>query len=163
MREFPLRTGEGCARRHALCLRARDIRRHRPNLCSSLADARLSRGQGVPQALDLSPGEDERCPGPFDRDFVWAGIDHEQEVTRLHELIIPHVQFDDVAVDLRCDADEVGPHRGVVCFGVDLPLPDGDDTDHEGASDDEHANHASERLANGGIFSWIHLTHDINP
>jgi hypothetical protein len=73
------------------------------------------------------------------------------------------VQFDDVAIDLRRDADEVGPHRGVVCLGVDLPLIDGDDTEHYGAGDDEHADHACEHLTKGGVFSLIHLTHDINP
>src|SRR4030095_15727732 len=100
---------------------------------------------------------------PFDRDLVWAGIDHEQEVTRLHELIIPHVQFDDVAVDVWRDADEVGPYSGVVGLGVALPLPEGAETDHEGANNDEHANHASERLTNGGVLSLILLTHDITP
>src|SRR5262249_7167801 len=101
--------------------------------------------------------------GLFDRDFIWAGIDHEQEVTRLHALLIPHVQFDDMAVDLRRDADEVGSHRGVVGLGVDLPLPDGEETDHDGASDDDHAYQSSDPLKNRNIFSLIHLTHDLTP
>src|SRR4051812_4318235 len=30
-----------------------------------------------------------------------------------------------MATDLRSHADKIGPHRGVVCLGVHLPLPDG--------------------------------------
>src|SRR4029434_6308003 len=63
-----------------------------------------------------------------------------------------------MAADLRSHADKIGPHRGVVCLGVHLPLPDGQGNGDRGAGDDTDADEPADGLAPGGRRAHVHLT-----
>src|ERR1043166_3497736 len=63
-----------------------------------------------------------------------------------------------MATDLRSHADKIGPHRGIVCLGVHLPLPDGQGNGDYGASDDTYADEPADGLAPGGRCAHVHLT-----
>src|SRR5215468_7985100 len=63
-----------------------------------------------------------------------------------------------MATDLRSHADKIGPHRGVVCLWMHLPLPDGKGNGDRGASDDTDADEPADGLAPGGRRAHAHLT-----
>ena len=57
----------------------------------------------------------------------------------MDQLIVPDAEIDDVTAHLGCDADEIGPHRGVVRLRPSLPLQQCDDHGHGGSGDDQGA------------------------
>ena len=63
-----------------------------------------------------------------------------------------------MTADLRSHADKIGPHRGVVCLGVHLPLPASKGNGDYGAGDDTDADEPADGLAPGGGRAHVHLT-----
>src|SRR5262245_41681560 len=63
-----------------------------------------------------------------------------------------------MATDLRSHADKIGPHRGVVCLWVHLPLPDSKGNGDHGAGDDTDADEPADGLAPWGRRAHVHLT-----
>jgi hypothetical protein len=63
-----------------------------------------------------------------------------------------------MATDLRSHADKIGPHRGVVCLWVLLPLPDSESNGDRGAGNDTDADEPADGLAHGGRRARVHLT-----
>src|SRR5262245_34948311 len=63
-----------------------------------------------------------------------------------------------MATDLRSHADKIGPHRGVVCLWVHLPLPDGQGNGDRGAGDDTDADEPADGLTHGGRRAHVHFT-----
>src|SRR5215468_4282164 len=63
-----------------------------------------------------------------------------------------------MAADLRSHADKIGPHCGVVCLWMYLPLPDGQGDGDHGAGDDTDADEPANGLAPGGRRAHVDLT-----
>jgi hypothetical protein len=78
--------------RYDLRLLRRDLRLEVLHVCLSLTHGRFS----------LFKGDSEVC-----------GVDHQQQVALVHELIVGHRQLDDTSCDLRRLGDHIGTHRAV--------------------------------------------------
>ena len=89
-------------------------------------------------------------------------LDHEEKITFLNLLVVPHVQLDDVSVDLRGDSHEIGAYRGIIGLRSPSPLEERHDDGYGCGSD----NPRTEQPAKDGAYSrvrWnVFVTHGVN-
>src|SRR5215510_12296713 len=86
---------------------ARHLRCGGVELGLGLGDAGHSSGGTVLQAIDFCVGQSQRGSSALQRNLVGSRIDQEEQVVLFDLLVVAHVQFDDVTVDLWSNANEV--------------------------------------------------------
>ena len=147
--ELGLRALQSCLPRHPLCLQTgnlrvggnriglppHDVGRRGVELRGRLRDARGGRRHPVSQPLDLLPRQRQRGLRPREGNLIGARVDQEEEIPLLDLLIVPDAKLDDVPIDLRCDAHEVGADGGIVRLRPRLPLHQRHDHRDDGRAD----------------------------
>src|SRR5215471_7280828 len=126
---------------------AGDLSRGGVELGLGLGNAGYSSDSAVLQAIDFFTGESQRRPCALQRDLVWSRINQKKKIAFLHLLVVAHVQLDDVTVDLRSNANEVGAHCSVVRLRPYLPLKERHDHDNCCSADNSDTKHSTNDAA----------------